>query len=243
MKKVSLTVIGCRDEGSSDNEISISDTSVGNILRQHGIEPAPNRKRQTTWKAFLKAHWDVLGAIDFTTVEVWTKGGLITYYVLFVMQVATGRVHFAGCTTSPDETWMKQVARNLTDALDGFLRDTRYLLMDRDTKFSVAFRAFLKAEDITPVRLPPRSPNLSSHIERFMGSLRQELLRRMIFFGEGSLRRGVCCYLKHYHEERNHQGLGNGIIDPGDGIGQTAGNVRCRERLGGILRYYYRAAA
>ena len=76
-----------------------------------------------------------------------------------------------------------------------------------------------------------------------MGSLRQELLRRMIFFGEGSLRRGVCCYLKHYHEERNHQGLDNGIIAPGHSLGQTAGNVRCRERLGGMLRYYYRAAA
>ncbi len=83
----------------------ISDTTVGNILRDNGIEPAPERKRQTTWKAFLKAHWDVLGAIDFTTIEVWTKGGLVTFYLLFVMEVATRRVHFAGCSTSPDELW------------------------------------------------------------------------------------------------------------------------------------------
>ena len=81
----------------------VSDTTVGNILKAHGIEPAPDRKRQTTWKTFLKAHWDVLGAIDFTTVEVWTKRGLVTYYLLFVMHVATRRVHFAGLTTSPDE--------------------------------------------------------------------------------------------------------------------------------------------
>ena len=122
----------------------ISDQTVGNILKEHGIEPAPERKRQTTWKTFIKAHWDVLGAIDFTTVEVWTKGGLVTYYLLFVMELKTRRVHFAGCTTKLDEPWMKQIARNLTDPFDGFLQGTRYLLMDRDSKFSLAFRTMLK---------------------------------------------------------------------------------------------------
>jgi hypothetical protein len=121
----------------------ISDTTVGKILREHGIEPVPGRKRQSTWKEFLEAHWDVLGAIDFTTIEVWTKSGLVTFYLLFVMEVATRRVHFAGCTTIPDERWMKQVARNLTDSCDGPLLGTRYLLMDRDTKFSAAFRSIL----------------------------------------------------------------------------------------------------
>lgn len=84
----------------------ISDQTVGNILKAHGIEPAPQRKRLSTWKTFLKAHWDVLGAIDFTTVEVWTKGGLVTYYLLFVMEIATRRVCFAGCTPNPDAPWM-----------------------------------------------------------------------------------------------------------------------------------------
>ena len=88
----------------------ISDTTVGNILKSHGIEPAPDRQRQTTWTTFLKAHWDVLAAIDFTTIEVWTKGGLVTFYVLFVMELKTRRVHFSGCTTRPNETWMKQIA-------------------------------------------------------------------------------------------------------------------------------------
>ncbi len=92
----------------------ISDQTVGNILKEHGIEPAPDRKRQTTWKTFLKSHWDVLAAIDFTTIEVWTKGGLVTFYLLFVMEVATRRVHFAGCTPSPHEPWMKRMAINLT---------------------------------------------------------------------------------------------------------------------------------
>src|SRR5229473_7650473 len=81
----------------------ISDSTVGNILKEHGIEPAPERKRHTTWKTFIKAHWDVLAAVDFTTIEVWGRKGLVTVYVLFVMEVASRRVHFAGCTTSPAE--------------------------------------------------------------------------------------------------------------------------------------------
>src|SRR5210317_1594804 len=110
----------------------ISDTTVGNVLKQHGIEPAPDRKRQTTWPTFIKSHWDVLAAIDFTTIEVWTKGGLVTYYLLFVMELKTRRVHFAACTPTLGDASMKQVARNLTDPFDGFLSDKKYVLMDRD---------------------------------------------------------------------------------------------------------------
>jgi len=86
----------------------VSDRTVGNILKAHGIEPAPDRKRQSTWKSFLAAHWDVLASVDFTTLEVWTKGGLVTIYLLFVMELATRRVHFAGITAHPDELWMLQ---------------------------------------------------------------------------------------------------------------------------------------
>ena len=221
----------------------ISDQTVGNILKEHGIEPAPERKRQTTWKTFLKSHWDVLGAIDFTTVEVWTKGGLVTFYLLFVMEVKTRRVDFAGCTTNPDETWMKQIARNLTDCEDGFLNDTDYLLMDRDGKFCPAFREIVKNQGTKPVRLPPKSPNLNAHIERFMRSIKSECLAKIIFFGEKSLRIAVGQYLVHYHTERNHQGLDNAIIQTGEEVGTATGNVRCRERLGGLLHYYYREAA
>jgi putative transposase len=129
----------------------------------------PQRKRQSTWKEFLEAHWDVLGAIDFTTIEVWSKSGLVTFYLLFVMEVATRRVHFAGCTTNPDEAWMKQVARNLTAFGDGFLEGKRYVLMDRDTKFSAAFRAILQDAGVNAVRLPPRSPNLNATSSGFYG--------------------------------------------------------------------------
>jgi transposase InsO family protein len=212
----------------------ISDTTVGNILKEHGIEPAPERRRH-------KVHWDVLGAVDFTTIEVWAKGGLVTFYLLFVMEVVTRRVHFAGCTTSPDEAWMQQVARNLTDHVDGFLLGTRYLLMDRDTKFCEAFRSILKP--VNAVSLPARSPNLNAHIERFHRSLKEECLDRMIFFGEKSMRRAVRQFLDHYHGERNHQSLGNRLIEPGAEVGRASGDVQCRERLGGLLTYYYRDAA
>lgn len=221
---------------------TISDESVGNILKQHGIEPAPDRQRKTRWSTFLKAHWDTLGAIDFTTVEVWTKGGLLTFYLLFTLELKSRRVHFAGCTVSPDDTWMKQIARNLTDAEDGFLNGLTHVLMDRDTKFSEAFRAILEQHNIEAVRLPPRSPNLNAHIERFFRSLKFECLDRMIFFGEASLRNAVQEYLAHYHQERNHQGLDNKIIQPDQDIGADNGTIACRERLGGLLHYYHRAA-
>ena len=94
----------------------ISDTTVASILKAHGIEPAPDRRRQSAWKSFLEAHWDVLASLDFTTIEVWTKSGLVTCYLLFVMELATRRVHFAGCTANPEELWMLQAARNLGGA-------------------------------------------------------------------------------------------------------------------------------
>ena len=222
---------------------TISDASVGTILKALGLEPAPERKRQSTWKVFLRSHWEVLAAIDFTTVEVWSKQGLVTFYLLFVMEVATRGVCFAGCTPNPEVAWMKQVARNLTDAEDGFLEGKRYVLMDRDSKFSAAFRQVLRDAGTEPVLLPPRSPNLNAHLERFHLSLKSECLDRLIFFGEQGLRRAVHSYLSHYHGERNHQGLFNRLIESSAQVGSDFGEIHCRQRLGGMLRYYYRQAA
>jgi len=221
----------------------VSDRTVGNIMKTHGIEPAPDRKHQSTWKTFLDAHWDVLASFDFTTIEAWTKTGLVTYCLLFIMELATRRVYFAGSTANPDELWMLQMARNLSDAEDGFLRRKKFLMMDRDAKFSEEFRATLEQVGIEAVRLPPRPPNLNPRIERFMRSLKDECLHRLIFFGERPLRAAVVAFLAHYHVERNHQGLDNRIIEPGEEVGRTAGQVECRERLGGILRYYHGEAA
>ncbi len=221
----------------------ISDTTVGNVLKAHGIEPAPDRQRTGVWSTFLKSHWDVLAAIDFTTIEVWTKGGLVTYYLLFVLELKTRRVHFAGCTPHPDGYWMRQIVRNLTDAEDGFLLGKQFVLMDRDGKFSSAFRQVLNDAGCVPLRLPPRSPDLNSYVERFFRSLKSETLDRMIFFSERSLRRAVTAYLEHYHAERNHQGLSNELIEPGPEVRAVVGQIECRERLGGMLRYYHRGAA
>jgi len=216
----------------------ISDTTVGNIL----IEPAPDRPRSGSWRTFLKAHWDVLAATDFTTVEVWTRGGLVTFYLLFVMELKSRRVHFAGCTTNPDQNWMRQIARNLTD-YDGFLQDKRFVLMDRDGIFCPTFRHILSSEEAQPLLLPPRSPNLNTYMERFIKSIKSECLSRMIFFGDKSLRRAVREFIAHYHAERNHQGLDNKLIDPNHKVGSCDGSISCRERLGGMLKYYYREAA
>ena len=222
----------------------ISNQTVGNILKAHGIEPAPDRKRQMTWSTFLKAHWDQLAAVDFTTIEVWTTGGLTTFYLLFAMRLASRQVHFAGCTTNPTGPWMAQIARNLTDAVDGPFRElVQYLLMDRDAKFTDEFRAILRSSGVASVLLPPKSPNCNAHLERFFRSLKEEALERMIFFGERSLRSVTNEFLAHYHAERNHQGLDHKLIEPGDEVGKRHGPVVCRERLGGLLKYYYRQVA
>ena len=138
---------------------------------------------------------------------------------------------------------MRQVAHNLTSADDGFLCRSHYLLLDRDGKYTKVFRDTIESSGTEIVRLPPRSPNLNAHIERFMRTIKEECLDRMIVFGEPSLRRAVSEFLKHYHRERNHQGLQNKLIDASEGVGSETGSIQCRERLGGMLRYYYRDAA
>jgi putative transposase len=218
--------------------------TVRNILRRHHIDPAPKRRQgDMSWSQFLKMHWEMLAATDFFTVEVATWHGLVTYYVLLVMELSTRRVHVAGITSHPNEAFMRQCARQLTDPFEGFLLDKRYLIHDRDTKFTEAFDQFLRNEGIEPLVLPPQSPNLNAHCERFGRSIKEEALGRMIFLGEGSLLYAIHHYMTHYHSERNHQGLDNQLIAPEPGVGSQIGEVRWRERLGGLLSYYYREAA
>ncbi len=163
----------------------IAPNTVKNILKRHGIEPAPERKKHTSWKNFLKAHWDVMAATDFFAVEVWTPRGLQTYYVLFIIQLATRSVHIAGVTAAPNGEFMTQVARNLTDVDDGFLLGSRYLIMDRDTKYTTDFREHLDREGVQPVRCPARAPNCNAFAERFVRSIKNECLDRVNFFRRG----------------------------------------------------------
>ena len=138
---------------------------------------------------------------------------------------------------------MKQIARNLTDGFNGFLCEKRYLILDRDAKFCPVFRQMIIDAGVKLVRLPSRSPNLNAYAERWIRGIRERCLNKMIFFGEASLRHVIDSYLVHYHRERNHQGLDNQLIDPKENVGKLTGEIRCRERLGGMLKYYYRQAA
>ena len=234
-----------RISGALENlKIIVSPTKVGEILRVHGIEPAPERRKSTSWKTFISSHMECLGAMDFTTLEVWTTRGLVTYHLLFVMKIRSREVHFAGMTTNPNGAWVEQIGRNLTDHFDGFLKDgVKYLIMDRDPNFSKYFRKMISNEGIEVKRLPPKSPNLNSFQERFIGTVKQECLSRIIPIGERSVRYAVETFLSHYHHERNHQGLNNKLIFPAKETCRNIGAICRREGLGGLLNYYYRRAA
>jgi transposase InsO family protein len=222
----------------------IDKITVRNILRRHSIDPAPQRRKAgMSWAQFLKLHWEVLAATDFFTVEVATWHGLVTYYVLVVIELATRRVQIAGITPHPTAAFMQQCARQLTDPCDGFLLGKRYLIHDRDTKFTQAFDALLKDSGVEPLLLPPRSPNLNAHCERFVRSIKEEALNQMVILGERALYYVIHQYLTHYHTERNHQGLDNRLITPEGVGGCQTGHVVRRERLGGLLSYYHREAA
>jgi hypothetical protein len=175
--------------------------------------------------------------MDFFTTEVLTLKGLTTYYVLFFIHLETRQVKLAGFTPYPDQEWMEQQARKMTMEEWGCLRDCRYLLHDRDAKFCHSFRELIKTGNVNPLRLPARSPNLNSYAERWVRSVKEECLSRLILFGESSLRRALQQYIVHYHEERNHQGKDNRILFPSRlEARRNMGAVRCRERLGGLLK-------
>ena len=208
-------------------------STIQRVLAEHGLEPAPRRGRTMSWKTFLAAH---VGA------EVLTRGGLVRYMVLFVIDLRSRWVEIAGITPAPHGAWMAQVARNLTDAFDGFLTGKRYLIVDRDPLFTAHFAALLWTTGVELLRLPVRSPNLNAYAERCVRSIKSECLAKVIPLGEGHLRTVVREYVEHYHRERNHQGIGNAIPFPQDAA-RSDGRVRRRDRVGGLLRYDYREAA
>jgi transposase InsO family protein len=165
--------------------------TIANILKRHGIEPAPERSRKTTWKDFLNRHWDQIVATDFFTVEVWTCTGLQRFVVLFFMDLSTRRVQVGGIASGASGLWMSQIARNLTDAVDGFFTGKRYLIHDRDSLYTKEFLSILKDAGVLSVKLPPRSPNLNPFAERFVRTIKEGCLEQMIFFGQDALRRAI----------------------------------------------------
>jgi transposase InsO family protein len=221
----------------------IGRNTIKRILIANGIDPAPERRKRMSWSTFLKSHWGAIAATDFFSVEVLTARGLLRYLVLFVIDLKTRRVEIAGIARDPNGEWMSQVARNLTDAVDGFLCNAVYLIHDRDPLFTTAFTVVLRAGGVEPVKLPARSPDLNAYAERFVRSIKSECLSKIIPLGERHLRQTVSEYTEHYHCERNHQGLGNRLIDQSRDEKVKVGRVERCERLGGVLNFYYREAA
>ncbi len=211
-------------------------STIARILRAHGIPPVP--ERPTPWQTFLRAHRGEIAGADFFTTEVWTWRGLVTFYTVFVIELALRRVQILGSTPHPDEAFMCQVARTLTLA-DGQLY--RVLICDRDAKWSEPVRARLQEGGLRVIRTPYRAPNANAHAERFVRSINEECLDRLIPFGERHFRRAVTEFVTHYQRERNHQGLGNELIElrPEQ---ECVGRIQRRSRLGGLLNYYARAA-
>ena len=182
-------------------------------------------------------------ATDFFTVEVWTCAGLKRFVVLFFIDLSTRRVQIGGIANTANGLWMCQVARNMTDAVDGFLTGKRYLIHDRDPLYTKTFIDMMATAGIEAVKLPPRSPNLNAYAERFVRTIKESCLEQMIFFGEDSLRHAIREFVVHYHLERNHQGLDNRLINSKHVSLAQTGTIRTRRRLGGMLNYYYREAA
>ena len=217
--------------------------TIANLLKEQGLEPAPERERKTTGKEFLCRPREVMVAADFFTLEACTRQGLTRFLVLFFIDLASRRVEIGGVARQANGLGRSQVARNLSDPEEGFLTGKRYLIHDRDPWFTTEFVEILKSTGVPSVKLPPRSPNLNAHAERFVRTIKESCLERMILFGEGSLRKAVHEFVEPYHRERNHQGLDNRLIIQEQLVADRAAAIQRRSRWGGRLNYYYRQAA
>jgi len=225
---------------------SVCRSTVVNILKEHGLDPGPKRG-EGTWDDFVKRHAETLWATDFFSKKVWTAGGLVEFFVLFFINIATLRVHVAGMTPNPNSAWMAQQARNMNSFFDELPERPTLLIRDHDTKFTAEFDAILKSEGVETKKVGPRAPNLNAYAERWVQSVRQECLEHFIVFGEAHLRYILSNYETFYNEERAHQGVGNarlrrfGEKEPPTEIAEGA--IVCRQRLGGLLKHYNRQAA
>jgi transposase InsO family protein len=215
-------------------------STIARTLKAHGIPPVP--ERPTSWQTFLRGHWGAISGADFFTTEVWTWRGLVTYYTLLVIDLASRRVEIVGSTPHPDQMFMRQVARTLTAADEEESLRHRVLICDRDRKWSAPVRQFLADAAVRVVQTPFQAPNANAHAERFVRSIKSECLDRVILLGERHLRQTIREFMEHYHRERNHQGLRNELIETSP-TGETSNcRIRRRPRLGGLLNYYARAA-
>jgi transposase InsO family protein len=214
-------------------------STIARIMKVNGLAPVP--QRPTSWQTFLKAHWGAIAGADFFATEVWTWRGLVTYCTVFVIDLASRRVQILGSTPFPDALFMQQVVRTLTMVEAGVPSQPRLLICDRDRKWSHDVSDRLGGAGVHVVQIPERAPNANAYAERFVRSIKEECLDRLIPLGEGHFRRAVAEYVAHYHHEPNHQGLDNPLI-AGATPSASVGRIRRRLRLGGLLNFYERAA-
>jgi putative transposase len=225
--------------------ITVSATSIRNVLTSAGLPPAPRRDSQS-WRSFLQAHAESILACDFFTVDtVWLR----RLYVLVFLSIGSRRVDYFAITSKPDTAWMLQQARNLLMELDDHDRQVRFLIHDRDAKFPRAFDALLEREDITVIRTPMRAPNANAHMERWVGSVRREYLDRLLILGRRQLAHVLRVYVRHYNRGRPHRALD--LKPPDQRIRSPIATVSTphalqvnrRDLLGGLIHEYELAAA
>ena len=226
--------------------VKLAASTVWRILKEAGIDPAP-RRLEATWAEFLRRQAASMLECDFLTVDtVFFK----RLYVLFFIEVATRRVHLAGITTNPDGSWVTQQARNLLMQLDDQGVRPRYLIRDRDSKFTRDFDEVFRTEGIRVVKAPVRAPNARAHAERWIGSLRRECLNRLLIFGRRQLECVLAGYTLHYNEHRPHRALdqrppaaqgreADREVKPND---IPLDRLRRHDRLGGLIHEYHLAA-
>jgi putative transposase len=232
--------------GSSVNSLVSACASrqqrVAKILRQAGVSPAGARA-QLSWRDFLRAHADSIIACDFFTVETLWLGRL---YVLFFLELGTRRVHFAGCTANPDGRWTAQQARQVVWSLADRATPARFLIHDRDSKFSHAFDVVFRSEGVEIIRSPFRAPKANAFAERWVGTVRRDCLDWLLIASRKQLERVLRIYVDHYNTHRPHRALGLAAPIPGPRLRLVGpgppDKLHRRDRLGGLIHEYARAA-
>jgi transposase InsO family protein len=224
--------------------ITVSATLVRNVLARAGLSPAPERGA-SSWRSFLRQHGNTIVACDLFTVDtVWLR----RLYVLFFVSIGTRRVEYVACTSKPNTVWMTQQARNLLMDLDDRSQRPRFVIHDRDTKFSHAFDAIFRSESIEIIRTPVQAPNANAHAERWVGSVRRECLDRLLIFGRHQLEHVLRVYIRHFNQQRPHRALDLRPPDRGSGTDPPPRatvyplQVKRRDLLGGLIHEYEAAA-
>lgn len=225
---------------------SICRSTVVNILKEEGLDPGPKRG-EGTWDEFIVRHAKTLWACDFFSKKVWTARGLIDVYVLFFIHVGSRRVYVTGLTAHPDSAWMVQQARNISMIFAEQEDKAEFLIRDHDTKFVKEFDEILRTDGIEVKKVGPRAPNMNAFAERWAQTIQQECLDHFVVFGQAHLQQIVYEFVEYYNNQRPHQSMGNRPLTnkspPIENDSTCTGEIRSDERLGGLLKHYYRDAA